>query len=73
MKTHRYYRVMHLVLREADLEPLVIYKSWDSDIIWSRPLVEFTDGRFVKVVYAEVRDAITAAHQDAVANTGLTP
>lgn len=46
------YIVQGFVIRESDLEVMVVYRApdqWgDSMVQWSRPYKEFIDGRFVK-------------------------
>lgn len=49
-KTGGEYRVCGHSLRETDLEPLVHYHpAFHYDVVFSRPLTEFLDGRFEKV------------------------
>ncbi len=48
VKSGNVYQVTGKVLREADLEPLVVYTRSASarHPSWARPLREFMDGRF---------------------------
>lgn len=34
------------IILEADLNPLTIYKSVETGVVWARPTAEFFDGRF---------------------------
>ena len=43
LKSNRYYFVETLVIREADLELLVVYRRHDSPIKFARPLTEFLE------------------------------
>lgn len=45
------YRVLTHVLQESDLVPVVIYQAThgDTPYRWSRPAVDFLDGRFQQI------------------------
>jgi hypothetical protein len=44
------YNVVCVAKVEATLDPVVVYRSLkDHDAVWTRPLAEFCDGRFVAV------------------------
>ena len=47
-------------VNEADLRPMVVYKSlWDG-VVWCRPTEEFHDGRFRQIEVDEAADCRTA-------------
>lgn len=50
-RTHRYYLVVDVVLRESDMEPLVIYSPplVEKNVRFSQPLLEFLE-RFKEVL-----------------------
>lgn len=47
-KTNSLYSIVDFVVREVDLEPMVIYRKPLGMISWCRPVHEFFDGRFVR-------------------------
>lgn len=42
------YEVLHHAVNEADLRPVVVYRSLKDNKIWVRPMGEFYDGRFTR-------------------------
>jgi hypothetical protein len=47
-KTGNLYEIVTFAINEAKLEILVIYSpARDNKVLWSRPAIEFFDGRFV--------------------------
>lgn len=47
-KTDHLYEVLGFGLQEDALCPIVIYRSVQNGMIWTRPCAEFFDGRFKK-------------------------
>ena len=48
VKSGKKYWVESVGIREADGEPLAVYRDSDVGTCWIRPAVEFCDGRFVR-------------------------
>lgn len=48
-KTGNKYKIINLVVRESDLQILINYCRVEDamGVIWSRPISEFMDGRFI--------------------------
>ena len=56
-KTGGLYRIVErCCLREADLEPMIVYESLFDAQAWVRPASEFMDGRFRNLSVDEVAD-----------------
>ena len=49
-KTGGLYTEMARGKLEADLTPMVIYRAHKDGTVWVRPVSEFDDGRFEKVI-----------------------
>lgn len=49
LKTDGLYRIITTARVEADLTPVVVYQSEKDGSVWTRPVAEFTDGRFEPV------------------------
>lgn len=47
-KTDHLYEVVDFGLQEDNLCPIVIYRSVQDARVWTRPCVQFFDGRFVR-------------------------
>lgn len=50
VKTGGIYRILGAALIEADMKVHILYSPHDSEWpVWSRPITEFMDGRFIPV------------------------
>jgi hypothetical protein len=46
-KTGQHYRVLHIAIEEGSMTPVVVYTSIFGGAVWTRPVAEFFDGRFI--------------------------
>jgi hypothetical protein len=46
VKTGKRYRIVDVAIEESTLIPVVVYRCTTSGAVWTRPVVEFFDGRF---------------------------
>ena len=47
VKSGGYYTYLGEATLEATLEPYAMYRAMKDEVIWLRPMKEFTDGRFI--------------------------
>lgn len=48
VKTGHRYRIRHIGVEESSLVPVVIYEGMINNDVWTRPVEDFFDGRFVR-------------------------
>lgn len=50
LKTGGVYQVLLIGLREEDGTPAVAYRKINTELTWFRPVAQFTDGRFERIL-----------------------